>query len=160
MAEKPTKKKGASEMEVLFPNRKITLSNGRNVIMAPIALEDLSSVMDTFSAVLSLQFQGFTPLQILVVGVDKLVELLRKCIIAPKVITLTAADAPYLMNAFCDMNMDDFVLGEWRTLGTRLGKAFPELVDRAKAIQNDLSQNVLNSSSAKDISGETSSDTP
>lgn len=160
MAEQTAKKKGASEMEVLFPNRKVKISNNRSVIMAPVALEELSTVMDTFTAVLSLQFQGFTPMQILVVGVDKLVELLRKCIVAPKNIKLTAADAPFLMNTFCDMNMDDFVMGEWRTLGARLGKAFPELVDRAKEIQSDLSQNVLNSSSPKDTPGEISSDTP
>lgn len=127
----------ANELKTLFPERIVTLpSEGdekRCVSMRPIPLKKLPSVMDAFLTVFTLKQQGVDPIQMLSLALSSIIELLDMSLIDATTDDLCEPDAPFVLEAFLDLNLSETVMGKWKALFQRVGGMFPEISARIVA---------------------------
>lgn len=128
MADKKNAAKKTS-LDILFPSRKVHLTDGRVVEMRPIPIKDLPELMNSFTLLLSLKTQGLNNIEMLAVGLDSVIELMNHTLVDTSMESMSIADAPFLLDEFIEMNLNETVLGKWQALVSRLGTMFPVLKD-------------------------------
>lgn len=127
MAPKKAKSPLPGALKTLFPTRETKTPDDGVITMRPIPLKRLPAVMESFLLTASLASQGIPASQILVIAAEALLTLIDECIVDQdkKTENLTGTSAPFLADAFMDMNLGPEVLGKWGALVNRIKESFP-----------------------------------
>lgn len=136
MAEKQTK------LDVLFPDREVTLSNGNKVTVHPLMLNDLPKVIRVLAKIF--QKAKDVPesengeknyLDLVISASEDVMELVPFCVDGGTS-SITLADAPGVIEIILDQNLTDEALGKWTALiqkvAGQLGVDLDAMVDQGK----------------------------
>jgi len=111
-----------SELDVLFPSRKVDLGGGIEVTVTPIPLPVLPKVLDAFTNLMLRVQAGISPATLAVESIKDIMELLPHCIDV-EIEDLPAIVSPDLIGALLDLNFSEDFVGKWTALAKTLGQA-------------------------------------
>jgi len=114
-----------TELDVLFPDKKITLSDGSVVTIKPLVLPDLPKVAAAFSKLMkrSEKMKVADPVEMALLGMEELFALLPFCI-DRKPEEILAADAAEVLQIILQQNITDAAVGKWSALADMVTKRF------------------------------------
>lgn len=131
-----------TKLDVLFPNRDIELSDGSQVTVSPLSLEDLPKVIRVLAKILkdttdlkNSQDGKVNYIDIVAAAGEEVMKLFPYCLSRdPK--DISALDAPDIIEIILEQNLTEASLGKWvaliQKLAVKLGVDLEGLVDQGK----------------------------
>ena len=112
------------ELNVLFPTREVTLSDGETrVRVTPLTLENLPKVADSFGALMKHAESGVTgPSEIAAKALGEVLKLVPYCIDIPAK-AVPSYDVPAILEIVVEQNITEEVVGKWMSLVQKVIKA-------------------------------------
>jgi hypothetical protein len=112
---KTDQKKGAGELQILFPYAEISCPDGSSVKVKPLTLEDLPKVLDAFTSLAQLVEAEASPTVLAVAGLRELLQIMPFCIDREKQ-DVPAAIIPHILEVMIKQNLAAETLGKWQAL--------------------------------------------
>lgn len=145
---KPTQTK----LDVLFPDHVVQLTDGTEVTVHPLSLEDLPKVIQVFSKIIFAATDLKKPeggtsdySQLLVTAGVELAQLLPYCLNRPAK-EISMLDVPEVIEIILEQNLNEVALGKWealvRKIAGKLNIDLDKLLDQSK---ENLKKNLPNS---------------
>jgi hypothetical protein len=111
----PKKKETGDVLDVMFPEREVSLAEGQTLKVRPLSLEDLPKVAKAFGKVLNLTEAGKSPADIAISGLEEILQIIPYCIDRPPSEVPSTA-VPEIIEIVIDQNITDDAVGKWQAL--------------------------------------------
>lgn len=109
------KKDERNELDVLFPNKVIELSENFKVTVKPLSAENLSKAIKPFSTLLEKVTAGGHPALVVFDAVEAAMQILPYCIDKP-LSEIPATKIPELLEAMGELNLTPESVKKWKAL--------------------------------------------
>lgn len=116
-------KNALGDLGVIFPNKKIPMPGGGEVVVHPLYLEDLPKVVNSFSALMKKAEGGVPPSAVAMEGIAEALDILPYCIDRP-VSEVPAIILPDILEIVVAQNLSADSLGKWSALIEKVTKYF------------------------------------
>ena len=108
-----------SELDIMFPTKKVKIGEGIEIEMHPISIEDLSKVLGSFMRLAQFKANGMSDAELALVAMKEIIQIIPYCTDYP-LSKVPHYAFPDILEVFIEQNMTAELTSKWMALAGKI----------------------------------------